>query len=55
MFKLLKLIKKKEQLQLALIGINGITDTCRYNFGCEGGCSGTCVGLCADGCTSTCY
>lgn len=54
MFDLLKLIMKKEQLKLSLVGVNGLTDTYRYCFGCEDTCSGSCSGSCDDTCSGAC-
>ena len=54
MFELFKLIQMKKQLQLSLVGVNGLTDAYRYCYGCEGNCSGSCSGSCEDTCDSRC-
>ena len=56
MFDLLKLIQKKDEFQMALAGVSGISqDSYDMSFGCptcqdgcSGGCSGTCDGECLD-------
>ena len=54
MFDLLKLIQLRKQLQLSLVGVNGMSDKYRHCFGCEAECSGSCSGLCEDTCVAEC-
>lgn len=56
MFDLLKLIQKKQELQLALAGnIGDYSDTFRDCYGCESDCQGTCSGTCEDTCDGACF
>ena len=55
MFDLLKLIQKKQELQLAISGnIINFSDSFRNCYGCESDCSGSCSGYCSGTCESTC-
>lgn len=56
MFDLLKLIQKKEELQLAFSGsIGDYSGSFRDCYGCESDCSGRCSGGCEDTCEGACY
>ena len=56
MFDLLKLIQKKEELQLAFSGsIGDYSGSFRDCNGCESDCSGRCSGGCEDTCEGACY
>ncbi len=56
MFDLLKLIQKKEELQLAFSGsIGDYSGSFRDCYGCESDCSGRCSGGCDDTCEGACY
>ena len=53
--ELSKLIFKKEQFRLALVGVTEcFNDVYRYNYGCEGDCSGCCEGMCTESCAGCC-
>ena len=55
MFDLLKLLSKKQELQLALVGTSeNLADAYRMNFGCEDGCSAGCANNCSGTCDNTC-
>ena len=62
MFDLLKLIQKKDEFQVALVGApDNFQDTYNMSFGCEscnngcwGGCAGNCAGGCSDACRGLC-
>ena len=56
MFDLLKLIQKKEELQLAFSGsIGDYSGSFRDCYVCESDCSGRCSGGCEDTCEGACY
>ena len=53
MFDLFKLLKKKEDLQTALAGYEGM-DQENYNFNFSCGCDSTCDGGCKGDCSGEC-